>query len=93
MISTDVRQIAWELVNATFYSTQPSQEIDVSAVPNPFMGVNAGKYEDANQTELRLIDGGLTGAVSPLSPLIILAREVDVIVVADSVRDGSELRR
>lgn len=33
--------------------------MDISAVPNPFEGVNQGVFEDANQAELRMLDGGM----------------------------------
>ena len=59
--------------------------MDVTAVPNPFLGLNAATYEDTAATQLRLVDGGLTGAVSPLAPLAVAARDVDLIVVIDAV--------
>lgn len=53
---------AWNLINSTFYAVQPGEQMDISAVPNPFMGLNAAEYEDSNQTQLRLIDGGFSAS-------------------------------
>lgn len=58
--------------------------MDVTAVPNPFIGLNAATYEDTASTQLRLVDGGLTGAVSPLAPLAVAARDIDLIIVVDA---------
>ncbi|KAM0755886.1 hypothetical protein T439DRAFT_376171 [Meredithblackwellia eburnea MCA 4105] len=78
---------AWTLINSTFYSVQPNQQLDISAVPNPFKGLNNGSYEDSNQDQLRLLDGGLDGQVDPLAPLLVKARGVDTIIVADASAD------
>lgn len=75
----------WTLVNRTFFDTQPRQQMDITAVPNPFLGLSATTYEDTTATQLRLVDGGLTGAVSPLAPLAVAARDIDLIIVVDSV--------
>lgn len=47
----------WTAINSTFYAAQPGQQIDVAAIPSPFQGLKADTYEDANQTQLRLVDG------------------------------------
>ena len=78
---------SWRLVNSTFYASQPTQQIDIAPLPNPFLGVAADTYEDSAQTQLRLADGALDGLGDPLSPLIVEARAVDVIVVIGAVRN------
>ena len=78
---------SWRLVNSTFYPFQPNQQIDIAALPNPFLDVAGDTYEDSQQTQLRLADGALDGLGDPLSPLIIKARAVDVIVVIGAVRN------
>jgi lysophospholipase len=72
-------------VNSTFYAYQPDQQLDIAALPSPFQGIRPGTYEDSNETQLRLIDGGLDGQVDPIFPLIVAARDIDVIVIADAV--------
>lgn len=72
-------------VNSTFYAYQPEQQLDIAALPSPFQGIRPGTYEDSNETQLRLIDGGLDGQVDPIFPLIVAARDIDVIIVADAV--------
>lgn len=74
-----------EIVNQTFFARQPEQQIDIASTPNPFYGLSPGSYQDSDQTELRLVDGGLDGANTPILPMLVLAREVDVILVADAV--------
>lgn len=72
-------------VNSTFYAYQPEQQLDIAALPSPFRGIRPGTYEDSNETQLRLIDGGLDGQVDPIFPLIVAARDIDVIIIADAV--------
>lgn len=55
-------------------------------MPNPFKNINPTTYEDSNQDELRLLDGGLDGEVDPLAPLLVPARGVDTILCVDAVR-------
>lgn len=81
--------VAWERINSTYYSVQAGQQLDISAVPNPFQGVNVGAYEDAQQTQLRLIDGGLDGEVDAIEPVIVPARKVDILVVVDGTSDSA----
>lgn len=44
---------AWQAINSTFYAEQSTQQLDIAAIPNPFKGINAGTFEDANQDQLR----------------------------------------
>ena len=76
---------SWRLVNSTFYPFQPNQQIDIAPLPNPFLDVSADTYEDSKQTQLRLADGAIDGLGDPLSPLIVRARAVDVVVVIGAV--------
>ncbi|SCV67041.1 BQ2448_5687 [Microbotryum intermedium] len=77
-------------VNKTFGAGQQGIALDIAAVPNPFQGVNVARFEDARQTFLSLIDGGLAGEVDPIAPLAAPAREVDCIVVADASADSNQ---
>lgn len=84
------------LINSTFQAAQPGTSLDTSSYPNPFYGLGNsanGGYLDADETELRLLDGGLDGAVTPYQPLLVPARQVDVIIGFDAVsalvRDSS----
>ena len=65
---------------------QPGVELDVALYPNPFFGVANGTFIDSSETALKLVDGGEDGEVIPVQPLLVKAREVDVIVVIDAVR-------
>jgi len=72
-----------ELMNATI--PQPGVELDVARYPNPFIGTN-DSFIDSAQTVLSFVDGGEDGQVIPLQPLLVKAREVDVILALDAVR-------
>ncbi|KAK4053035.1 hypothetical protein OIV83_001770 [Microbotryomycetes sp. JL201] len=80
----------WTTINSTFYAQQPQQQLDISAVPNAFTGIQEGTYEDANETQLRMLDGGYDGQVVPLEPLLVKARKVEVIVAIDATADSEE---
>ncbi|KAH6696424.1 lysophospholipase catalytic domain-containing protein [Leptodontidium sp. MPI-SDFR-AT-0119] len=65
-----------------------SNENDVSLFkPNPFFGYNNNTNENAQSTQLTLVDGGEDGQNIPLSPLIQPFRAVDVIFAVDSSAD------
>ncbi|KAK4052044.1 hypothetical protein OIV83_002338 [Microbotryomycetes sp. JL201] len=76
--------ILLNVFNSTFGGDQPAQQLDVGAVANPFKGLRVGEYEDADQDQLRLVDGGFGGEGAPVSPLLVKPRQVDVIIVMDS---------
>ncbi|KAH9814771.1 lysophospholipase catalytic domain-containing protein [Melampsora americana] len=81
------------LINTTFSSLQPGISTDTASVPNPFLEVGSDTYLDKHSTELRLLDGGLDGAVTPYLPLLIPARKVDIIIGIDAlslVDDGTD---
>ena len=59
-------------------------------LPQPFMGINPGIYQDSNSTSLSLVDGGETGEVLPLAPLLVKARNLDVIVAIDASSEDSD---
>lgn len=75
------------VINDTFGALQTNQQIDVTAAPNPFFGINNATYEDAAQTQLRLVDAGLDGQNTPLAPLLVKSRGIEVIIVADASND------
>lgn len=72
-------------INTTFGSSQPGISIDTASVPNPFFQSGTDRYSDRNSFDLRLLDGGLDGAVTPYYPLLAPARQLDVIIGIDSV--------
>ena len=74
-----------QAINSTFGALQPTQEMDVTSVPNPFYGLKVRSYQDANETALSLFDGSLDDENDPLFPLLVKGRKVDVIVALDSV--------
>lgn len=82
-----------DLINATFGAGQPGQELDVSAVANPFHGIKSewkGRtYPDVDESQLRLVDGGLDDEVVPLAPLAVPARGLDLIIIADATADST----
>ena len=45
-----------------------------------------GTFINSSETVLRMVDGGEDGEVIPAQPLLVKAREVDVMVVIDAVR-------
>ncbi|KDQ08025.1 hypothetical protein BOTBODRAFT_192001 [Botryobasidium botryosum FD-172 SS1] len=63
--------------------------LDVANYPNPFRGIKPGQFQDSGAGELQLIDGGMDDEVIPLSPLMVKARAVDVIVAVDGGSDDS----
>ncbi|THH03849.1 hypothetical protein EW145_g5959 [Phellinidium pouzarii] len=75
-----------ELINSSF--SQPgSVELDVSIYPNPFFGVAPDTFIDSKQEFISLVDGGEDGEVVPIQPLLVRARNVDVIVAIDATSD------
>ena len=71
-------------INATF--KQKDIMLDAAAFPNPFFGLSPKTFIDSNQTIIALVDGGSDGQVSPIQPMLVKARGVDVIFVSDTVR-------
>ncbi|KAH7873529.1 lysophospholipase [Lentinula edodes] len=61
----------------------------VSKWPNPFWGM-APSNVAATNAELQLIDGGSNGENIPLNPLLVKAREVDVIIAVDGSSDTDD---
>ncbi|KAF8555545.1 lysophospholipase [Imleria badia] len=72
-------------------------ELDVASWPNPFYGVAPQTFISANQTDLRLVDGGEDGENMPIQPLLVKARGLDTILAIDvssdvnNFADGSAL--
>lgn len=76
-----------ELVVEAFSQLIPESkvELDVAIVPNPFHGVAPSTYIDSNETLLQLVDGGEDGETVPFMPLLVKARNVEVIFAIDVV--------
>ncbi|KAH9952001.1 lysophospholipase [Amylocystis lapponica] len=62
-------------------------ELDTAAVPNPFFGLSPETYIDSTEQYLSLVDGGEDGQVIPLQPLLVQARNVEVILAIDATSD------
>ncbi|CCM05117.1 uncharacterized protein FIBRA_07325 [Fibroporia radiculosa] len=75
-----------------FEAIIPESGIDltVGLVPNPFYGQSPETYIDSNETLLQLVDGGEDGEVVPFLPLLVKAREVEVIFAIDAAADTEE---
>lgn len=56
--------------------------------PNPFFGVANGTFIDTNEEFIGLVDGGEDGEIIPLQPLLVKARNVDVIFAIDGSSDN-----
>lgn len=66
----------------------PESEIDytVGVVPNSFQGLQQNTFIDTDETYLQLVDGGEDDETVPFQPLLVKARQVDVIFAIDAVR-------
>ncbi|KIY44728.1 lysophospholipase [Fistulina hepatica ATCC 64428] len=69
----------------TYHET--SFEIDAAAYPNPFYGVQS--FIDSDETYLTMVDGGEDGEVIPFQPLLVKARDIDVIIAIDASGSGA----
>ena len=70
------------------YPQPASLEIDVALFPNAFQGINPSTFLDVNETFLRLVDGGEDGESIPFQPLLVKARNIDVIIAVDATGDN-----
>jgi Lysophospholipase catalytic domain len=52
-----------------------------------FQGINPGGFAASSEVLLQLSDGGLAGEQVPLSPLLVKARGIEVILAVDSSAD------
>ncbi|KIP06142.1 hypothetical protein PHLGIDRAFT_468918 [Phlebiopsis gigantea 11061_1 CR5-6] len=77
-----------DVINATF--PQSGIRLDSAIVPNPFVGVAPTTYLDSSETQIALVDGGIDGQVIPIQPLLVKARDVDVIVAIDASADTED---
>ncbi|KAJ7023456.1 lysophospholipase [Mycena alexandri] len=75
------------LVNET-YPQSPALRLDTSNYPNPFHGIAPDTFSDSGETILSMCDGGEDGQVTPLQPMLVPDRKIDVIVAIDAVDDG-----
>ncbi|KAJ6625147.1 lysophospholipase [Mycena sp. CBHHK59/15] len=76
------------LVNAT-YPQSANLRLDTSNYPNPFHGVARGTFADAGETILALCDGGEDGQVTPLQPMLVKDRKIDVVIAIDAANDAN----
>jgi lysophospholipase len=73
------------LLNET-YPQSPALRLDTSNFPNPFHGVAPDTFADSGETILALCDGGEDGQITPLQPMLVKDRKIDVIIAIDAVR-------
>ena len=78
----------FELLNSSIPEAA-NIELDTALYPNPFFGVANGTFPQSNQEFLGLTDGGEDGQVIPLLPLLVKARNVDVVLAIDAVSFSS----
>lgn len=71
------------------YMPESDVELVVGLVPNAFYGYSPETFIDSNETLLQLVDGGEDGEEVPFMPLLVKAREVDVIFAIDAVSFNS----
>ncbi|KAJ7766336.1 lysophospholipase [Mycena maculata] len=76
------------LVNET-YPQSPALRLDTSNFPNPFHGVAPDTFADSHETILALCDGGEDGQISPLQPMLVKDRNIDVIITIDATNDAN----
>jgi lysophospholipase len=60
---------------------------DVANWPNPFQGIQSHAFQDTNATWLELIDGSSNQENIPYGPLLVKARNLDVIVTLEGSAD------
>ncbi|KAJ7636505.1 lysophospholipase [Roridomyces roridus] len=68
--------------------TPPAHRLDTCNFPNAFHGVVPETFADSGETILALCDGGEDGEVSPLQPMLVKDRKIDVIIEIDVNSDG-----
>ncbi|KAJ7742584.1 lysophospholipase [Mycena metata] len=74
------------LINETY--PQPALRHDTSNYPNPFHSVTPATFSDSQETVLALCDGGEDGQISPLQPMLVPDRNIDVILAIDGTNDA-----
>ncbi|KAJ7243596.1 lysophospholipase [Mycena haematopus] len=74
------------LLNAS-YPQPPALRLDTSNVPNAFRGVAPESFADSGETVLALVDGGEDGQVTPLQPMLVRDRAIDVVIAIDGIND------
>ncbi|KAJ6484319.1 lysophospholipase [Mycena vulgaris] len=77
------------LVNET-YPQSPALRLDTSNYPNPFHGVAPETFADSGETILALVDGGEDAQVTPLQPMLVEDRNIDVIVAIDALSENPD---
>ncbi|KAJ3744845.1 phospholipase B [Lentinula detonsa] len=89
LLSVDTTEIELlqSLLGEPIEALNPAEAV-VSKWPNPFLGIASTTY--SSNAELQLIDGGSNGENIPLNPLLVKAREVDVIVAVDGSADTND---
>ncbi|KAJ7440575.1 lysophospholipase [Mycena latifolia] len=77
------------LVNET-YPQSPALRLDTSNYPNPFHGVAPETFADSGEMILALVDGGEDAQVTPLQPMLVKDRNIDVIVAIDALSENPD---
>ena len=68
--------------NVCFYPS--STWISPHFVFQPFQGINPGIFQDSDSKWIELVDGSTNKENIPIGPLLVKARNVDVIVAIDA---------
>jgi len=72
-------------------SSVSSDKVLTARYPNPFQGVNGpAGYDRTSKDELVIVDGGENGENIPLNPLLVPARQVEVILATDASMDSNK---
>ena len=56
----------------------------------PFQGINPGIFQDSDSEWIELVDGSTNKENIPIGPLLVKARNVDVIVAIDAGAEDSD---
>ncbi|MBW0466711.1 hypothetical protein O181_006426 [Austropuccinia psidii MF-1] len=66
------------------------EKVTTASYPNPFKGINGElEFDGANTDTLEIVDGGENGENLALNPLLVPARQLDVIVASDASADSN----
>ncbi|KLO18750.1 hypothetical protein SCHPADRAFT_819403 [Schizopora paradoxa] len=86
LLSSGVGPI-FALLNESLPENDNTVELDVAMYPNPFFGLANDTFNLSKERYLGLVDAGDDGQVIPLQPLLVEARNVDVIIAIDATND------
>ena len=71
-----------------FYPSLPEHPLIFAF--QPFQGINPGIFQDSDSKWIELVDGSTNKENIPIGPLLVKARNVDVIVALDAGAEQSD---